>query len=128
MTKKLLFIGGGSMKIKLSFERELYLISNRSKYEIGKFEGKSSDSYRTQFYSIFGWGDGRYIKNEKSLLKSWFDQISLDGNKVQLCINRSHNIQLKENKYLKQLLREKYIKIVRETLTNKTGTSYLVKV
>lgn len=102
--------------------------SDINAYKIGVFEGKDYLDYRTQFYKIFGRGDGRNIKNEKALLKTWFDQIDLQGNRVLLCINRRHQIQLKDNKYLKQLLKEKYIKVVRDGSLPHGKSSYLIKV
>ena len=74
------------------FQEKIRKESEANKYKIGVFQGKNADSYRTQFYNIFGYGCNHSIKNQKSLLKQWFDQVSLEGTNVELCINKSHNI------------------------------------
>lgn len=109
------------------FQEKIRKESEANNYKIGVFQGKNADSYRTQFYSIFGYGCNHSIKNQKSLLKQWFDQVSLEGTNVELCINKSHNIQLKDNKYLKQLVKEKYVKLIRSGIPHCKRT-HLVKI
>ena len=64
------------------FQEKIRKDSEANIYKIGVFQGKNADSYRTQFYSIFGYGYNHSIKNQKSLLKQLFDQVSLEGNNV----------------------------------------------
>lgn len=99
----------------------------KAKYKIGVFQGKDHYAYRSQFYFLFGSGSRDSIKNPKSLMKEWFNQVSLDGKPVRLCVNKTHNIQLSESPVLRQLIKEKHIKVVRTFDSPRTRYSYLVK-
>lgn len=96
-------------------------------YKIGVFQGKDYLSYRLQFYHLFGWGAKDSTKNPKACMKEWFNQKSLDGKYVRLYINKTHNVQLSQSPILRQLLKEKHIKVVRTFDSPRTRYSYLVK-
>lgn len=58
-------------------------------------------------------------KHYKSEVKKWFKQLDSEGNPVVLKCNTRYSIQLKDNKILQSLLKEKYIKLIR--VSSKSG-------
>lgn len=97
-------------------------------FEIGKFQANYSFEYRAQFFKLFDARNKLVAKNQKEDLKRFFSQVPLKEQRLMLPINCEYNVQLSQNKYLRQLLKEKYIKIVRKHRYSNKKLSCLVKV
>lgn len=98
------------------------------KFKIGTFQSNYSSEYREQFFKLFDTRGNLVHKNQKEELKRFFSQVPTKEQKLMLPINCEYNVQLSQNKFLRQLLKEKYLKIVRKYRFSNKRKSYLVKV